>query len=139
MVINLKIQENVDFCGYLSGQAKEDAFRWADVFVLPSFDENYGIAVMEALSYSVPVIISPQVALSKEVREFGGGWVTDEKNPQSADSVLEIMERIHQNKNLILEESKKARLVAEKFSWENNSRALISLYKSILDKNLNKK
>ncbi len=138
IVQDLNIQNHVEFCGFLSGQAKEDSFRWADVFVLPSFDENFGVAVMEALSYSVPVIISPQVALSKEVREFGGGWITDEKNPQSADSVLEILERIHQNKNLILEESKKARLVAERFSWENNSRALISLYKSILDEKLNK-
>lgn len=134
MVEDLNIQKRVEFCGFLSGQAKEVAFKWADVFILPSFDENFGVAVMEALSYAVPVIISPQVALSKEVREFGGGWITDEKNPQSADSILKILERIHQNKNLILEESKKARLVAEKFSWENNSRALIALYESILNK-----
>jgi glycosyltransferase involved in cell wall biosynthesis len=135
MLQDLKIQGQVEFCGFLSGKAKEEAFNWADVFILPSFSENFGIAVLEALSYSVPVIISPQVALSKEVREFGGGWITDEANPQSADSILKILELINQNKNLIPEESKKARLVAEKFSWEKNAKSLITLYESILNKN----
>ncbi len=139
MVQDLNIQKHVEFCGFLSGQAKEDAFKWADVFILPSFDENFGVAVMEALSYAIPVIISPQVALSKEVSEFGGGWITDENKPQSSESIYNILEMVSRNKDLILDESKKARLLAEKFSWENNSRALISLYKSILDKNLNKK
>jgi glycosyltransferase involved in cell wall biosynthesis len=134
MVQDLKIQEQVEFCGFLSGESKEEAFKWADVFVLPSFDENFGVAVLEALSYAVPVIISPQVALSKEVREFGGGWITDETHPQSADSVLKILESIHQNRGSILEESKKARKVAERFSWENNAKALVALYGSILDK-----
>ena len=134
IVQDLKIQEQVEFCGFLSGEAKEEAFKWADVFVLPSFDENFGVAVLEALSYAVPVIISPQVALSKEVREFGGGWITDETQPQSADSVLKILESIHQNRDSILEESKKARKVAERFSWENNAKALVALYGSILDK-----
>jgi len=138
MVQDLNIIKDVEFCGFLSGKAKEEAFKWANVFTLTSFEENFGFAVLEALSYSVPVIISPQVALSKEVREFGGGWVTDEMNPQSSDSILKILELINQNKNLILDESKKARLVAERFSWENNSRVLISLYKSILDKNIKK-
>jgi glycosyltransferase involved in cell wall biosynthesis len=134
MVQDLNIDKHVEFCGFLSGQAKEELFKWADVFMLPSFDENFGVAVLEALSYSVPVIISPQVALSKEVREFGGGWITDEANPQSPDSILKILVLINQNKNLILEESKKARLVAERFSWENYGKSLNILYRSILDK-----
>jgi glycosyltransferase involved in cell wall biosynthesis len=134
IVQDLKIQEHVEFCGFLSGQAKEEVFQWADVFLLPSFYENFGVAVLEALSYSVPVIISPQVALSKEVKEFGGGWVTDEAHPQSPDSILKILELINQDRKLILEESIKARQVAERFSWENNAKALVSLYESILSK-----
>ena len=134
IVHDLKIQEHVEFCGFLSGQAKEEVFQWADVFLLPSFYENFGVAVLEALSYSVPVIISPQVALSKEVKEFGGGWVTDEAHPQSSDSILKILELINQDRKLILEESIKARQVAERFSWENNAKALVSLYESILSK-----
>jgi glycosyltransferase involved in cell wall biosynthesis len=134
MVQSLKIQGEVEFCGFLSGKAKEEAFNWADVFILPSFNENFGVAVLESLSYAVPVIVSPQVALSKEVREFGGGWITDEANPLSAVSILKIFELINKNRDLILEESKKARLVAEKFSWEKNAKSLITLYESILSK-----
>jgi glycosyltransferase involved in cell wall biosynthesis len=68
------------------------------------------------------------------VREFGGGWITDENKPQSSDSVLKILELINQNKNLILDESKKARRVAEKFSWEKHAKSMSNLYESILDK-----
>lgn len=107
MVQDLNIQKHVEFCGFLSGKAKEEAFNWANVFILPSFDENFGVAVLESLSYAVPVIVSPQVALSKEVREFGGGWITDEANPLSAGSILKIFELINKNRDLILEESKK--------------------------------
>lgn len=134
IVQDLKIHEQVEFSGFLSGKAKEEAFKWADVFLLPSFYENFGVAVLEALSYSVPVIISPQVALSNEVKEFGGGWITDETHPQSPDSILKILELINQDRKLILEESIKARQVAERFSWENNAKALVSLYESILSK-----
>lgn len=134
MVKDLRIQDHVEFCGFLSGQTKEAAFKWADVFILPSFYENFGVAVLESLSYSVPVIISPQVALSKEVKEFGGGWITDDAQPQSSDSILKIFELINHDRKLILEESIKARQVAERFSWENNAKALISLYESILTK-----
>jgi glycosyltransferase involved in cell wall biosynthesis len=128
---DLDVQNFVEFCGFLSGKSKEEAFKWADVFILPSFDENFGVAVMEALSFSVPVIVSPQVALSQEIREFGGGWVTDERSPQSPDSILKILKFINQNRNLILSESKKARSVAERFSWKRNSNELMLLYKSL--------
>ena len=46
----------MEFIGSVFGGAKDKAYRNADLFVLPSYAENFGSVVVEALSYGVPVI-----------------------------------------------------------------------------------
>ncbi|MFN3589694.1 MAG: glycosyltransferase, partial [Spirosomataceae bacterium] len=48
-----------------------------DAFVLPSHQENFGIAVVEALACGKPVLISDQVNIWREISESGGGLVFD--------------------------------------------------------------
>ncbi len=62
------------FTGMLSGNLKWGALRAADVFVLPSHQENFGIAITEALACGTPVLISDQVNIWREVVEDGGGY-----------------------------------------------------------------
>jgi glycosyltransferase involved in cell wall biosynthesis len=59
----------------LSGEAKWGAFRAADAFVLPSHQENFGVAVIEALACGVPALISDQVNIWREVASDGAGIV----------------------------------------------------------------
>jgi glycosyltransferase involved in cell wall biosynthesis len=65
----LGISERVSWTGMLSGDLKWGAFHAADVFILPSHQENFGIVVAEALSCSLPVLISNKVT-------FGGKSTT---------------------------------------------------------------
>ncbi|NYF11670.1 glycosyltransferase involved in cell wall biosynthesis [Leifsonia sp. AK011] len=73
-VIELGITEHVRFLGLVTGEEKEMAFTKADVFLLPSEDENFGIGVAEAAAHGVPVVSSAAVAaasmLSVESREL---------------------------------------------------------------------
>ncbi len=64
---SLHIAVAVCWAGFLSGKAKSAALADADVFVLPSYSENFGNAVVEALSAGVPVVISDKVGIHREV------------------------------------------------------------------------
>lgn len=69
------LQRNVIFPGMLSGNAKWGAFYGCEAFILPSHQENFGIAVVEALSCGKPVLISDQVNIWREIETAGGGFV----------------------------------------------------------------
>lgn len=73
-----KLQEAVFFPGMLSGDSKWGAFYLSDAFILPSHQENFGIAVAEALACSKPVLISNQVNIWREIIDAGGGLVEED-------------------------------------------------------------
>ena len=61
--------------GMLTGGLKWGALRAADAFILPSHQENFGIAVVEALGCGTPVLISNQVNIWREIEADGAGLV----------------------------------------------------------------
>lgn len=69
----LGIAQSVKFMGPVYGVAKWDLYRSADVFVLPTFSENFGVVVAEALATGVPVITTKGTPW-KELEKFGCGW-----------------------------------------------------------------
>jgi len=74
----LHIAHRVTWTGMLSGDAKWGAFHSAEVFVLPSHQENFGIAVAEALACGVPVLISNKVNIWREIEADGVGLVQED-------------------------------------------------------------
>ena len=71
----LGAQGRVAWPGMLTGDVKWGAFRAAEAFVLPSHQENFGIAVAEALACGLPVLISDKVNIWREIKEDGAGLV----------------------------------------------------------------
>jgi glycosyltransferase involved in cell wall biosynthesis len=69
------VDESVIFTGPLYGRDRIAALRDADLFALPSHQENFGIAVVEALAAGVPVLISDQVNIYREIQEENVGGV----------------------------------------------------------------
>jgi glycosyltransferase involved in cell wall biosynthesis len=68
----------VTFTGMLSGGLKWGAFSAADAFILPSHQENFGIAVVEALAAGTPVLISNKVNIWREIVAAGAGYAEDD-------------------------------------------------------------
>ncbi len=74
----LGIAEKITWTGMLSGDLKWGAFQAAEVMVLPSHQENFGIVVAEAMACGVPVLISNKVNIWREVVEDGAGTVAND-------------------------------------------------------------
>lgn len=81
------LKERVIFPGMLSGNMKWAAYHGAEAFILPSHQENFGIAVAEALACSKPVLISNQVNIYKEISGGQAAVVADD-TPQGTYKLL---------------------------------------------------
>jgi len=79
---------SVLFPGMLSGDLKWGALRRAEVFILPSHQENFGIAVVEALACGTPVLISRPVNIWREIESSGAGLV-DSDTVEGCSRLLE--------------------------------------------------
>ncbi|MCA1763925.1 MAG: glycosyltransferase, partial [Flavobacteriales bacterium] len=82
------LRNRVIFTGMLSGDKKWGAFYGCSAFVLPSHQENFGIAVAEALACAKPVLICDKVNIWREIEAGGGGIV----KPDNLEGVREILD-----------------------------------------------
>lgn len=74
----LNIAQKITWTGMLQGDLKWGAFRTAEVFILPSHQENFGIVVAEALACRLPVLISNKVNIWREIVEDQAGFVEED-------------------------------------------------------------
>ncbi len=81
LALRLGIASRVHWPAMLSGDLKWGAFHVAEAFILPSHQENFGVAVAEAMACSKPVLISDKVNIWREVLAAGAGFVA----PDTAD------------------------------------------------------
>jgi glycosyltransferase involved in cell wall biosynthesis len=86
------LEKHVTWTGMLLGDIKWGAYLAADVFCLPSHQENFGIVVAEALSVRCPVLISNKVNIHHEISESNGGFVDGD----SIDGAFRMLEKWHQ-------------------------------------------
>ena len=83
------LTDRVHWPGMLKGDAKWGAFAVSDAFILPSHQENFGIAVAEALACGRPVLISDQVNIAPEIAADGCGLV----EPDTLKGTIRLLER----------------------------------------------
>lgn len=102
----------VFFPGMLTGEAKWGAFYGCEAFVLPSHQENFGIAVVEALACGKPVLISDQVNIHTEINTANAGLVAAD----TAEGTTQLLEKWHHmDQNQKTEMGKNARRCYEKY------------------------
>lgn len=74
----LGVAKNTTWTGLVQGDVKWGLFRLAEVFALPSHQENFGISVVEALACGTPVLISNKVNIWREIHQDGAGLICDD-------------------------------------------------------------
>lgn len=105
------VLEKVTFTGMLTGKEKLKAFMVSDVFVLPSYSENFGIAIVEAMACNLPVIISDQVGIYKKIENAKAGIII----PTESKSLYNALVRLLENRKESLEMGKCGRKLVEKY------------------------
>jgi len=75
---NPNIKTKINFVGHLFGEAKWSAIYGCEAFILPSHQENFGIAVAEALACNKPVLITNKVNIYREIEQGGAGIINED-------------------------------------------------------------
>jgi glycosyltransferase involved in cell wall biosynthesis len=78
LATKLGVENRVHWPGMLQGDAKWGAFAGCEAFVLPSHQENFGIAVAEAMACGRPILITNKVNIWREVLSCGGGFAAND-------------------------------------------------------------
>ena len=121
------VQDSTTFTGMLTGSDKLAAFAAASMFALPSYSENFGIAVVEAMAAGLPAIISDQVNIYREVGGHGTIVVPCEV-PALTRAILDLASDPARACAMGVE----ARDTAKKlYDWRNVAAALEILYAEV--------
>jgi glycosyltransferase involved in cell wall biosynthesis len=123
----LGIAPQVQWHGFVAGEAKQEILQQADWFVLPSASENFGIAAAEALMAGTPVVLSPGVALAAAVQAAQAGLVCD----PSVEALVGCLEQCLEPPPLRMRQAAR-QLADQQFSWSSISRQLIGHYEDIV-------
>lgn len=83
-----RLEEYITFTGRVSDEQLQTLYRQADIFVFPSLHEGYGIVLLEAMSYGLPVIAFDNSAMPYTIRDMGNGLLA--KNTDSKDFATKI-------------------------------------------------
>jgi glycosyltransferase involved in cell wall biosynthesis len=127
------IFERATFTGMLQGEDKLAVLQDAEMFVLPSYSENFGISVVEAMACGLPVIISDKVNIWREIEKGQAGWVAPCDAEQFSKRMMELLDNPEKAKDM---GTNGKALVKEKFQWSGVALAMEKAYYSILSDKL---
>lgn len=132
-VLDKNAEARVLFAGWLGGEDKIRVLRNASLVAQASYQENFGVSVVEALACGVPVLVSPHVNLAAEIESAGAGWVSNVEDGALKHSLLGIFADNEERAR----RGSAARLLSKQFTWEKTAIGLARLYSSIRTSDLN--
>lgn len=137
-VKELGLDDQFIFTGALNDDEKWAAYARADVFVLPTYSENFGIVVAEALWAGVPVITTKGTPWS-ELEEYKcGKWIdlpAEGSNPSAWEALDEALVSVMAMSDAERGEMgmRGRKLVEEKYTWDAVCKAMVDGYKDVLN------
>ena len=125
---SLRISESVKYIGEIEDSEKWAIYRQAQLFMLPTLSENFGVVVPEALSQGVPVITTNAAPWSDLVRYRCGWWV----EPTEDHLSLALKEATQTNPTDLADMGRRGIEYARRYNWETIAEQMKELYEHIV-------
>jgi glycosyltransferase involved in cell wall biosynthesis len=123
------VESHVKFLDYVSDEDLPSFYKHAELFVLPSLYEGFGLPVLEAMKYDCPVATSNISSLPE-----AGGDAAIYFDPKDAGDIAQSIEKVVNNKELRDMMIKKGREQIKKFSWEKSAKETLAVLESVVQK-----
>lgn len=128
----LYLKEHVAFAGWVDSAKRSELLSQADVFLLPSYNEGLPMALLEAMSWGLPVITTPVGGIPEVITHNETGLLV---NPGDVQQLAEALQSLIENESLRLELGSAARQRVAPLDVKIYSRSLSELYFSSLGTN----
>ena len=131
MINSAGLESRVKWTGFVAGEDRLYAFAAGDLFVLPSYSENFGNCILEALSAGLPVITTTGTPW-KSIVDAGAGW---QINLTQNELDITLKQALSLGSTEFLSKGIKAKSLASDFSWTRQARKMADLYIKALRQN----
>lgn len=129
-MINQTAYSKVKFHNHKNREELEDFYNNADIVVNPSLSESFGMAVIEANSFGVPVIVTKTGGMDELVENGKNGFKVSPSDPEKlADKILLLLENKELNESM---GEQGLAFVTANFSWDVISEILLTSYSNLL-------
>jgi glycosyltransferase involved in cell wall biosynthesis len=129
MISEFDLGHEIKFTGPLYGEDKAAALSHADAFILPSFSEGLPVSVLEAWSYGLPVVMTPQCNIP-EGFDTGAAISVYPETKSIEDGLFKLFEMRNEELNTVGQKGRS--LVEEKFTWKRIARDMRSVYEWVI-------
>jgi len=124
------VEDCTTFVGFIEPRIKLAAYVDSEVFVLPSYAENFGVTVAEALACRLPVVITDRVNICDEIRRAQAGIVVE----CSVRSLVNGIDRVLADRYLATDLAGNGHeLVQKQYSWDIVVQKTLAVYRDVLD------
>ncbi len=117
--------EMTKYCGYVSGDDKKKAFMSSDILILPSRSEGMPVAVLEALSYGIPCIVTPETNMATLIEDNECGWVVNLSAKDIYNTIVNVIDEFTKNSRKYYDNCIKT---ATQYDWDNIAVKSIDIY-----------
>lgn len=125
----MELDHFFNFVGEVKGDHKDKLYRSADIFILPTFSENFGLVIGEALSYGIPVITTKGAPWELIEKYNAGYWIDIGVEPLT-EALTNLMHTSPNQRHLMGQNGR--RLIEEQYSWSNTTGKMINLYEKLI-------
>lgn len=123
------LNNHCTFAGFVEGETKDLLLQGADLFVLPSFSENFGLAIAEAMAVGCPVIVTKGIQIAPQIADYQAGLMIENTEENLIEAIIKLLDSSALRQQLGINGKN---LVQQKYSWNAIAIQLAEIYQSIM-------